>query len=168
MTPEQSMQVYLAECALHAEVLDEGLADVKKWMPLMVSRHLDKELQRILDQIAYRFTKLQDSMGEKVLPLILVLAQEPISSGAIFVEKLNRLERVGAIPSAEEWKQLRVARNAVAHEYPDDPELRTSAINRFLAGAKQLSSLYLFVMQYIAVHFPALASTNDLTGNEEQ
>jgi hypothetical protein len=168
MTPEQSMQIYLAECALHAEVLNEGLADVNKWMPLMVSKRLDKELLRILDQIAYRFTKLQDSMGEKVLPLILVLAQEPISSGAMFVEKLNRLERIGAIPSSEEWKQLRVARNAVAHEYPDDPELRTSAINRFLTGAKQLSSMHLFVTQYITSHFPALATMNDLAGNEEQ
>lgn len=168
MTPEQSMQVYLAECALHAELLDEGLADVNKWMPLIVSKQLDKELLRILDQIACRFTKLQDSMGEKVLPLILVLAQEPISSGVTFVEKLNRLERIGAIPSAEEWKQLRVARNAVAHEYPDDPELRTSAINRFLAGAKQLSALYLFVTQYIASHFPVLTTLNDLTGNRKQ
>ncbi len=47
MTPEQSMQVYLAECALHAEVLDEGLADVNKWMPLMgesSSRRIDGRL----------------------------------------------------------------------------------------------------------------------------
>ena len=156
MTPEQSMRVFIAECVLHAEVLEEALVDVKKWMPISVKAHLDKELLRILDQIAYRFTKLQDSMGEKVLPLILELAQEPVSSSATFAEKLNRLERIGAIPSAEEWKQLRVARNAVAHEYPDDPELRISAINRFLAGAKQMSSLHLFVMQYIASHFPAL------------
>lgn len=166
MTPEQSMRVYLAECSLHAEVLDEGLVDAKKWMPLSVGTLLDKELLRILDQIAYRFTKLQDSMGEKVLPLILELAQEPVSSSATFAEKLNRLERIDAIPSAEEWKKLRVARNAVAHEYPDDPELRTSAINRFLAGAIKLSSLYQFVMRYVAGHFPELGPMNDLAGNE--
>ena len=93
-------------------------------------------------------------MGEKVLPLILVLAQEPISSTATFVEKLNRLERIGVMPSADEWKQLRVARNAVAHEYPDDLELRASAINRFLAGAKQLNLQYHFIRQYVELHFP--------------
>ncbi|HET9114365.1 MAG TPA: hypothetical protein VFN66_10940 [Burkholderiales bacterium] len=27
MTPEQSMRMYLTECALHAEVLEEGLRD---------------------------------------------------------------------------------------------------------------------------------------------
>ena len=168
MKPEQSMRVYIAECTLHAEVLDEALIDVRKWMPIAAGTHLDKELLRILDQIAYRFTKLQDSMGEKVLPLIMELAQEPVSSSATFAEKLNRLERMGAIPSADEWKKLRIARNAVAHEYPDDPELRTSAINRFLAGAKQLNSLYQFVMQYIAAHFPELGKMNDLAGNKEQ
>ncbi len=168
MKPEQSMRVYMAECTLHAVVLDEALNDVRKWIPISVETHLDKELLRILDQIAYRFTKLQDSMGEKVLPLMMELAQEPVASSATFAEKLNRLERMGAIPSADEWKKLRIARNAVAHEYPDDPELRTSAINRFLAGAKQLSSLYQFVMQYIATHFPELAAMNDLNGNKDQ
>ena len=158
MKPEQAMRIYLAECSVHVAVLDEGLVDTKQWMPLSDGTHLDKELLRILDQIAYRFTKLQDSMGEKVLPLILELAQEPISSSATFAEKLNKLERIGAIPSADEWKKLRAAaRNAVAHEYPDDPELRTSAINRFLIGAIKLSELYQHVIQYVAEHFPELA-----------
>ena len=157
MKPEQAMRIYLAECSVHAAVLDEGLVDAKQWMPLSDGTHLDKELLRILDQIAYRFTKLQDSMDEKVLPLILELAQEPISSSATFAEKLNKLERIGAIPSADEWKKLRVARNADAHEYPDDLELRTSAINRFLIGAIKLSELYQHVIQYVAEHFPELA-----------
>jgi len=92
-------------------------------------------------------------MGEKVLPLILLLAQESIAENATFVEKLNRLERIGAIPSAEEWKKLRVARNAIAHEYPDDPELRASAVNLFLVGASQMSALYQTVHKYIDLHF---------------
>ena len=167
MTPEQSMRIYLAECALHAEVLEEGLRDANYGMPVSANRLADKTLLRILDQIAYRFTKLQDSMGEKILPLILVLAQEPILSSATFAEKLNRLERLGAIASVEEWKKLRVARNAITHEYPDDPELRLVAIKRFLDGAANLSLLYRFVAHYIATHFPELSVGNDLNGNQE-
>ncbi len=168
MTPEQSMRIYLAECALHEEVLEEGLRDASRWMPLSVDRLMDKTLLRILDQIAYRFTKLQDSMGEKMLPLILELAQEPvILSSATFAEKLNRLEWLGAIPSVEEWKKLRVARNAITHEYPDDPEMRLVAIKRFLDGAANLSLLYRFVAHYIAAHFPELPDGNGLSGNQE-
>ena len=156
MTPEQSMLIYLAECEIHAEVLNQGLVDIQKHLPLSARAEIDKDTLRILDQIAYRFAKLQDSMGEKVLPLILVLAQEPIAANSTFVEKLNRLERIGAIPSTEEWKKLCVARNAIAHEYPDDPELRISAINRFMEGASQMRVLYQTVHDYINVHFPHL------------
>ena len=156
MTPEQSMRIYLAECSLHAEVLDEGFVDTKTWIPLSSGSLIEKEMLRILDQIAYRFAKLQDSMREKVMPLILELAQETVPANATFAEKLNRLERIGAIPSAEEWKKFRVVRNALAHDYPDDPEMRTSAINRFLEGATSLSAFYRFVREYVAAHFPAV------------
>ena len=168
MTPAQSMRAYLVECSLHAAVLGEGLADASKWMPLSTESLADKALLRILDQIAYRFAKLQDSMGEKVLPLILELAAEPVFASATFAEKLNRLERITAIPSAEEWKKLRIVRNAVAHEYPDDPELRISAIKRFLAGATKLNLLYQFVLRFIAEHFPGLARMGDLDENQAQ
>lgn len=153
MTPEQSMRMYLVECSLHAKILDEGLADTAAWAPLSSDIPIEKEMLRALDQIAYRFAKLQDTMGEKVMPLILELAQEPVPANATFAEKLNRLERIGAIPSADEWKKFRVVRNALAHDYPDDPELRTSAINHFLEGALNLSSFYCFVREYVAVHF---------------
>ena len=106
-------------------------------------------------------------MGEKVLPLILVLAQEPIAANSTFVEKLNRLERIGAIPSTEEWKKLRVARNAIVQEYPDDPELRISAINRFMEGASQIRELYQTVHDYINVHFLHLKDKlkDEINGN---
>lgn len=157
MKPEQSMRAYLAECALHTNVLEGALIDIKRWMPLSADMLYDKELLRVLDQVAFRFTRLQDSMGEKVLPLILELAQEPIRDHATFAEKLGYLERIGAIASAQEWKKLRAARNAVAHEYPDDPELRMSAINHFLSGALELTSTYHFVARYITTHFPELS-----------
>ncbi|MDP2828267.1 MAG: hypothetical protein Q8O37_06645 [Sulfuricellaceae bacterium] len=154
MTPEQSMRIYLAECSLHAAVLDQGLADARTWTPLSSGTLIEKEMLRILDQIAYRFAKLQDSMGEKLMPLILELAEETVPTNATFAEKLNRLERIGAILSAEEWKKFRVVRNALAHEYPEDPELRASAINRYMEGAADLSALYRFVRDYVAAHFP--------------
>jgi hypothetical protein len=60
---------------------------------------LTKEQLRILDQVACRFTKLQDTIGQKVLSTILELAQEPIAPDATFAEKLNWLERMGALSS---------------------------------------------------------------------
>lgn len=158
MTPEQLMRIYLDECHLHVEILAEALAEARPWLPCTAEsvQQISKAQLRVLDQVAYRFTKLQDTMGQKVLPAILELAQEPIPPEATFAEKLNWLERMEALPSAEEWKKLRAARNAIAHEYPDDPELRASAINRFLDGAMQLNALYEFVNEYLRKRFPHL------------
>jgi len=159
MTSEELMRVYLAECSLHAAILNEGLAEAGEWLPLcMDNAPIGKEMLRVFDQIAYRFGKLQDSMGEKVMPLILEMAQETVHEQATFAEKLNRLESIGAIPAATEWKKFRIIRNALAHEYPDDPELRISAINRFLAGAADLNVLYAFVKGYISEHFSGVDS----------
>lgn len=163
MTPERLMHLYLDECSLHVKVLTEALEEARPWLPFSAEtvQQITKEQLRILDQIAYRFTKLQDTMGQKVLPAILELAQEPIAPDATFTEKLNWLERMGALPSAEEWKKLRVARNAIAHEYPDDRDLRSSAINRFFNGALQLNALYEFVSRYLLEHFPSVGNQSE-------
>mgnify|MGYP003897324415 CR=1 FL=1 len=65
---------------------------------------IDVEQRRLLDQAAYRFMKLQDSLGEKVLPGILELTLDPLPPEASFAEKLQRLERLGALRSAGIWR----------------------------------------------------------------
>lgn len=154
MSPSDAMRLYLVECELHASVLAEGLADTQLWMPLSANQAIDKVMLRVLDQIAYRFAKLQDSLGEKVLPLILELAQEQVPSHATFVEKLNRLERIGAIDAAAHWQKFRIVRNALAHEYPEATELRISSINHFVQGAEDLYVFFNGIKKYIAAHFP--------------
>ena len=158
MTPEQLMRIYLDECRLHVEILSEALTETRPWLPFTAEsvQQMSKAQLRVLDQVAYRFTKLQDTMGQKLLPGVLELAEEPIPPEATFAEKLNWLERIEALPSAKEWTQLRAARNALAHDYPDDPELRASAINRFLDGAMQLNALYQYVNEYLQKRFPHL------------
>ena len=68
-------------------------------------------------------------MGTKLMPAILELAQEPGELTA-FIDKLNRLEKIGAIASAEAWLQTREMRNQFAHDYPDDPEIQASLFNK--------------------------------------
>jgi uncharacterized protein with HEPN domain len=54
------------------------------------------------------------------------------------VQKLQRLERLGAVPSVEQWKLLREVRNALAHEYPDHPALQAAAWTRLRDAAGRL------------------------------
>ena len=99
---------------------------------------LDKAGLRLLDQMAYRFAKLQATLGEQILPALFERAEEPMAPDAPFAQKLQRLERIGIIPSAEQWRELRIARNAIAHEYPDAPELKAAALNQFVRSVADL------------------------------
>jgi hypothetical protein len=91
----------------------------------------------VCDQFATRFAKLQDTMGAKLLPAILDLTEEH-GDLAAFMDKLDRLEKIGAIPSAEQWLKLREMRNQFAHDYPDDPEVQASLLNKALDLAEEL------------------------------
>ena len=132
------LQAALGECALHAEVLRGALADLPLRFVEADVPALDSGRRRVLDQLAFRFMKLQDSLGEKVLPGLLARSLDPLPEEAPFVQKLHRLERLGAVPSVERWKSLREVRNGLAHEYPDHPALQAAAWNRLRAAADDL------------------------------
>lgn len=55
-----------------------------------------------------------------------------------FQQKLRRLERLGAVPSADAWRLLRELRNQIAHEYPDAPAIQAAMIEALLDGARTL------------------------------
>ena len=136
---EAKLAAALKECALHSEILAEDLVEHGK--PDYRAENVEligKAELRLLDQMAYRFTKLQATLGEQVLPLLLERAEEPIAPEAPFAQKLQRLERIEIIPSADQWRELRVARNAIAHEYPDAPELKAAALNHFVKSVGKL------------------------------
>jgi hypothetical protein len=141
----------LAECAFHAQVIEQSLAATSCWPPFDPDRveEISEGDRRLLDQLAYRFGKLQDTLGERVLPALLDLVEEPLPESATFAEKLQRLERLRAIDSAAEWKFLRELRNPIAHEYPDAPDLRAAALNRFRAGIPVLLNCWRGVLQFI-------------------
>ncbi|CAK0781901.1 H393 [Gammaproteobacteria bacterium] len=150
MTERFKLNAVLDECRLHAEVLNEALAEIDNILFDEESiTHLSTMQRRLLDQIAYRYAKLQDTIGEKLLPGILDLIQEPLPEKATFIEKLWRLERLGVIESANLWKELRELRNQIAHEYHDQPKIKVAVINRFLHGAHQIIGLWQQIQAYV-------------------
>lgn len=139
----------LAECILHAEILAEDLNEHGEPAYTAASLDtLDKARRRLLDQMAYRFTKLQVTLGEQVLPLLLEQAEEPLADDTPFAQKLQRLERIDIIPSAEQWRELRMARNIIAHEYPDAPELKAAALNQLVRSVADLLQFWRHVHQH--------------------
>lgn len=78
----------------------------------------DWERAERLEAFVSRFGRMQDTIATKLLPRwLLAIAETPGSQ----IEVLNRAERLGVLPSAEQWLEVRLLRNRLVHEYLVDP-----------------------------------------------
>ncbi len=98
------------------------------------------ETLRVLDQLLFRFTKLQDALGMRLVPATLDMLSEPFEQWPM-IDRLNRLEKLGYI-DVESWLRWREIRNRLAHEYPDHPETRFAAIEASITAASDLAAVY--------------------------
>lgn len=138
------LQKYFNECDKHLQRIEEAYADMERFMPLSAAKYqrLTKDEVQAVDQYLYRFSKLQDTMGDKVFKLIIRQYEQ---SGDIlpFIDMLNKLEKIGFITSAKEWLALRQIRNEIAHQYDDEPEEMSQAINKIVSQKEIIKEIYL-------------------------
>lgn len=83
------------------------------------------ELADRVESFVARFGRLQDTAGDKLLPLLLVSLGERLASVA---DNLDRAERLGLIASADDWFAMRSLRNQMVHEYVEDPAILWGAL----------------------------------------
>ena len=87
----------------------------------------DADLSERADAFVDRFGRLQDTLGDKLLPALLTaLAERP---GAA-IDNLNRAERLGFVDSVDDWIEIRRLRNRMVHEYVRDADELARALNR--------------------------------------
>jgi len=146
----EALDETLKICLRHADRLQWAMAELRTHVPFSaqtLEQLTDVELA-ILDQFSTRFGKLQDLMGAKLFPAVLELTKEPGDLKA-FIDKLYRLEKIGAIPSADNWLLMREISNSFSHDYPDDPELQAEILNKAYALATQLLEVLTIVSTFI-------------------
>ena len=119
----------------HLRVTDQrlftGPFDVRR----VDSLDTDVSLSEQVDAFATRFGRLQDTVGDKLLPTYLAGLGE--RTGAV-LDNLSRAEKLGLIHSAETWMILRSLRNQMVHEYMEDPQVLADALN---AGHRHVETL---------------------------
>lgn len=85
----------------------------------------DLDLAERVEAFVGRFGRLQDTVGDKLLPLLLATLGEKPSAA---IDNLDRAERLGLIKSADDWMSMRNLRNQMVHEYVEDPVVLSSAL----------------------------------------
>jgi len=94
-----------------------------------------------IDQFIYRFSKLQDSMGTRLFPVVHGILQAD-DSPRPFIDIINRLEKLGFLSSVTEWQFFRELRNRFAHEYPERREQTIAALNELYASWPGFQAMY--------------------------
>jgi hypothetical protein len=129
------------EADRHGAVLDEALA---AWhaqpLPDPMALESDSRLRQLTDQILFRFMKLQDSMGERLIPATLARLAEPFEAWPMR-DRLDRLEKLGYL-DVDDWLRWREVRNRLAHEYPDAPAVRYAQLLAAIQAAAGLLAAY--------------------------
>ncbi len=86
----------------------------------------DEDLAERVEAFIGRFGRLQDTLGDKLLPALLArLGDRPAS----LLDNLDRAERLGWIDDANRWIEIRDLRNKMVHEYMEDPAILADALN---------------------------------------
>jgi len=117
-------QVLRKEC-LHLADTDQRLFAQALTEQQLVLIAADPVLAERLDAFVSRFGRLQDTLGDKLLPALLTALAE--SPGAA-IDNLDKAEKLGFMPSADRWMEMRRLRNQMVHEYIEDLTVLASAL----------------------------------------
>lgn len=138
-TPERlALEHVRTVCQGHADALSEALQDMQlRTLRVEDYAHLSKEDRRLLDQFAYRYTRLQDDTGARLMPTVLKAMGEDVAPMSA-IDRFARLEQLGWLRSADEWLTLRQVRNQFAHDYPESPAERFERLQAATQAAQKL------------------------------
>ena len=89
------------------------------------------EYSEMLDAFVSRYGRLQDTLGDKLLPAILRASLEKTGSQ---LDNLLRAEKLGWIESTQSWVELRELRNRLVHEYIESADDLLDALHQALQG----------------------------------
>jgi len=156
----QSFKETIYECHKHIEKITVAKQHLSKYMPLTVERYssLNDIDMSFVDQLIFRFSKLQDTLGEKLFPSVLTLSEEDVKRKT-FVDILNRLEELDIIEK-NEWLQLREIRNEIAHEYSFNTEELVESITNIYNTCNDLLKFFYDVYEFCQKNFTFLKPTN--------
>ena len=134
----------VAKESQHLQLTDSGIFSVSMTPERLADLANDPALAEKLDAFVARFGRLQDTLGDKMIPALLqALAEQP---GAA-IDNFDKAEKFGWIESVDRWLEMRRLRNQMVHEYIEDLAVLASALR---GGHEFVPSLAFTAQQCVA------------------
>ncbi len=134
----------LRQASLHLRRLNDAVKQLEKKYTFPIDEQAYEQINNDLvavafsDQIIYRFSKLQDTIGAKLFKALLLYQGE--NTNRPFLDILNELEKIGIV-DVEEWFELRDLRNEIAHDYGNDPSEAMEILNTIYSTKSELEKM---------------------------
>lgn len=115
------LQENLETAKLHLDKLKKAQKEIIDYKILENFDPEDFNMVKTLDTFIFRFSKLQDHLGQKLFKNFLDAIGE-YKENMSFLDILDKLEKLQIITSVKTWNDLRKLRNKLTHEYPNEIE----------------------------------------------
>ena len=138
------LQEIVKEIDTHLFRIDNAFAELSRQHPLPFCENDFAEILSdsvglaFADQIIYRFSKAQDSMGAKLFKAFMLYQGENVDKP--FLDILNSLEKINIL-NVEEWFELREIRNEIAHNYENNENVARNIINSIYRHKNELRKI---------------------------
>lgn len=138
------LEKVISEVTTHIKRIDDAFEELTQTytFPLdtvsfqvIVENHISLAF---VDQIIYRFSKAQDTIGAKLFKTFLESQGE--NTDRPFLDILNSLEKI-SIVQTDLWFELREIRNEIAHEYDDTITHGLEVINAIYSHKRALHDI---------------------------
>jgi len=102
-----------------------------------------------LESFGAKFSRMQDTVIDKLLPRLLIAAGEKPGTA---IDNLNRAERLELVSDAQAWIAMRRLRNKLVHEYIESDEEMLPALMQANQFCEELKSTYEQMQGYANEH----------------
>jgi len=109
--------------------------------------HLSDADLEVMDAYLFRYGSLVSNIQDSLFKTIGELEQEAVSTMSNR-DKTNLMERLGALPSSQDFATLAVIRNKLMHEYPEEARKHLDRINFITREAPNLVAIFLGILRY--------------------
>lgn len=114
---------------------------------------LPPDVEDDLDAFLKRYEQLVNTIQDELFRVVAIVGGEDVR-GLARREVAELMDRLGALPSAANFRVLVAIRNRIAHSYPDDPERQAGNLNAAYEAVPDLLAAHAGVRHYLERRLP--------------